>query len=539
MARRLFSTQLVIALTIMASLALAQGMLAGWNANRAEHQVMRGRVAGDLQSGFWELSATKQRLRAWSLRALIGADHAPGDGEMLRLRMAATIDRLQRLSAEADRMDRQAGVGSAEGPARDETLALLESSVVALKEPIAEINRRGPTRDARTAWAAIESVFDRGAGRDLRELLNQRIETEAEILKRARAAADRSLERVALMTTATAVLLGLTALVLAFYFARALRRPLAEMSAVAKAFEQGQLTHRMPAGGYREFARFGDSINRMAEELLARREQEAGARAQLEVQVAARTRELEAALGELRQAETRRRQLLGDISHELRTPTTAIRGEAEVALRGGAKAAETYREALSRISQASRQMGTLIEDLLMMARSDAEVLYLDLTDLDANAPLEEALAGASSMARQRDLKLSVAIDPAPAMVRGDGQRLQQIMVLLLDNALRYSARGGEVTVTAGPHPDAPGTWRLRISNRGVGVAAEDLPRVFERGFRAANARAHRPDGTGLGLSIARALAERQGGTVSLQSSDAEGTVATLSLPLTGALAPVG
>ena len=184
-------------------------------------------------------------------------------------------------------------------------------------------------------------------------------------------------------------------------------------------------------------------------------------------------------------------------------------------------------------------MGTLIEDLLMMARSDAEVLYLDLTDLDANAPLEEALAGASSMARQRDLRLSVAVDPAPAMVRGDGQRLQQIMVLLLDNALRYSARGGEVTVTAGPHPDAPKTWRLRIANRGVGVAAEDLPRVFERGFRAANARAHRPDGTGLGLSIARALAERQGGTVSLQSSEAEGTVATLSLPLTGALAPVG
>lgn len=531
MARRLFSTQLMIALTIMASLALAQGVLAGWNANRAEAQVMRGRVAGDLQSGFWELSATKQRLRAWSLRALIGADHLPGDGEMLRQRMAGIVDRLQVLSVEAERMDRQAGVVSTEGSARDETLALLEASVVALRDPIAEINRRGPTRDARTAWAAIESVFDRGAGRDLRELLNQRIETEAQILKQARAAADRSLERVALMTTATAVLLGLTALVLALYFARALRRPLAEMSAVAKAFEQGQLTHRMPTDGYKEFARFGDSINRMAAELLARREQEAGIRAELEVQVAVRTRELEAALGELRQAETRRRQLLGDISHELRTPMTAIRGEAEVALRGATKAADDYREALSRIGQAARQMGTLIEDLLMMARSDAEVLYLDLSDLDANAPLEEALAGASSMARQRDLTLKVEADPAPAPVRGDGQRLQQIMVLLLDNALRYSRPGGEVTVSAGPDPDAEGTWRLRIVDHGVGIPPEDLPRVFERGFRAANARAHRPDGTGLGLSIARALAERQGGGITLESAADTGTAATLRLPL--------
>jgi signal transduction histidine kinase len=525
----LFSTRLTVAFALMASLALAQGGLAAWIATRAEHQVIRGRVAGDLQSGFWELSATKQRLRAWSLRALIGAPHAPGDGEMLRLRMADTIIRLQGLSARAEEMDRTMGIPSDESAKRDDALKLLSQSVVALQEPIAEINRRGPTQDALTAWAAIESVFDKGAGRDLREMLNGRIQTEAEILTRTRQTADIYLERVKVLCWTAAGTLSLTGVILAIYFIRALRRPLAAMSNGAKAFEQGLLDHRMPEDGFGEFSRLGASINHMAEELSARRQQEAELRADLEVQVAVRTQELEAALGELRQVEARRRQLLGDISHELRTPMTAIRGEAEVALRGS-KSIDDYREALQRITQASGQMGALIEDLLMMARSDAEILQLNLNEVDPRQALEEAIATLSPVAHVRGLELRVDVDDAPARVQADGQRLLQVMALLLDNAIRYSHPGGVVEVSAGPDPEAPGAWRLRIKDEGIGIAEADMARVFERGFRSSVARAHRADGTGLGLPIARTLTERQGGALRLESPQGHGVTATLTLP---------
>lgn len=525
----LFSTRLTVAFALMASLALAQGGLAAWIATRAEHQVIRGRVAGDLQSGFWELSATKQRLRAWSLRALIGAPHAPGDGEMLRLRMAATIIRLQGLSARADEMDRAMGIQSGESAQRDDALKLLSQSVVALRQPIAEINRRGPTQDALTAWSAIESVFDKGAGRDLREMLNGRIQTEAEILKRTRQTADVYLERVKVLCWTAAGTLSLTGVILAIYFIRALRRPLAAMSDGAKAFEQGRLDHRMPEGGFGEFSRLGASINHMAEELSARREQEAELRAGLEVQVAARTQELEAALGELRQVEARRRQLLGDISHELRTPMTAIRGEAEVALRGS-KSIGDYREALQRITQASGQMGALIEDLLMMARSDAEVLHLNLTEVDPRQALEEAVATLSPVAHVKGLELRVEIDDAAVRVEADGQRLQQVMALLLDNAIRYSHPGGVIAVRAGPDPATSEAWRLEILDQGIGIAQADMARVFERGFRSSAARAHRADGTGLGLPIAKTLTERQGGALKLESRDGQGVRAVLTLP---------
>jgi signal transduction histidine kinase len=270
----------------------------------------------------------------------------------------------------------------------------------------------------------------------------------------------------------------------------------------------------------------------MAEELSARRDQEARLRSELEVLVAERTTELEAALDRLRQAEARRRQLLGDISHELRTPTTAIRGESEIALRG-TKNVEDYRAALTRIGQGSRQMGALIDDLLMMARSDAETLHLDLQVLDVRAPLEEALVHATSVAAAREIALMVEAGDDPVLVRGDGQRLQQIMTLLLDNAVRYSHPGGEVRIVAAREAGATAghAWRLIIADQGIGVPPEDLPYVFERTFRAANARTHRPDGTGLGLAIARTLAERQGGSVQLESELGRGTTAILILPI--------
>ncbi|ACL94817.2 sensor histidine kinase [Caulobacter vibrioides] len=527
----LFSTRLTVAFALMASLALAQGGLAAWIADRAEHQVLRGRVAGDLQSAFWELSATKQRLRAWSLRALIGAPHAQGDGEMLRLRMADAIVRLQDLSARAEQMDRAMGIESREGPERDDALKLLSQSVVSLREPIAEINRSGPAQDVPTAWAAIETVFDKGAGRDLREMLNERIRDEAEILKRTRETADLYLERVKLLSWSAAGTLSLMAIILAVYFIRALRRPLAAMSDGAKAFEQGYLDHRMPEGGFREFSHLGASMNHMAAELSARREQEAELRASLEVQVATRTEELEAALAELRQVEARRRQLLGDISHELRTPMTAIRGEAEVTLRGR-KSLDDYREALQRITLASGQMGALIEDLLMMARSDAELLHLNLTDMDPRQALEEAIATLSPIAHVREVELRIGIDDGAVRVAADGQRLQQVMALMLDNAIRYSHPGGTVEIVAGVPDDAPGSWRLEIKDQGIGINEADLVRVFERGFRSAAARAHRADGTGLGLPIAKALTERQGGSLTLHSQTGHGVSAILTLPCT-------
>ncbi len=517
----------------MGLLALAQGGFNAWISHTAELQVLRGRVAGDLQSGFLDLSATKQRLRAWSLRVLIGADHEAGDGELLRTRMAETIARLQQLSREAERLDGSVGRTSQDDERRNEALRLLAASVVALRPAIATITAQGNSGNILAAWAAIETVFDQGAGRDLRQVLNESIRTETDLLARRREDADRALAGLNLLSLTTTVLLGLAALGLAAYFARALRRPLHDLVRGAEAFATAELDHRIPVRGRNEFAGVATSINRMAQELSLRRDQEARIRGELEGLVAERTAALEEALDGLRQSERRRRQLLGEISHELRTPMAAIRGEAEVTLRGARSEAD-YRAALTRVGQASQQLAALIDDLIMMARSDGETLPLDQQPVDARLPLEEALVTVTSAAQQRQIRLETDVE-APATLFCDPVRLQQIITLLLDNAVRYSHPGGTVRVTSQVKEDGTGLdhWRLDIVDQGIGIAPDDLDRVFERTYRAGNARGHRPNGMGLGLAIARHLAERQEGTIDLDSRLGDGTTVTLRFPILG------
>ncbi|NTE87444.1 sensor histidine kinase [Agrobacterium rubi] len=528
-----FTIRLVAAFAVLAMLIVCQGLLNRHIATEAEQQVIRGRYAGDLLSGLLELSATKQRLRAWSLRALIGADHAPGDGEMLRAHMAATIEQLQRISKKTRELDHLTGAQEEDvddDNARDEALQLISGSVVALKPAIEDIKSHTGADDARTAWASIETIFDQGAGRDLRELLNSTIATERSqlVIKRANAdAALLQLNRVLAVLTFVIAVIGMG---LAYAIANAIRRPLQQMSEGAKAYEAGQLDHRIPVTTTDEFGRFATSINRMASELSLRRNEEANQRSLLEQQVKERTSALEDALSRLRASEGRRRSLLADISHELRTPTTAIRGEAEIALRGQ-KASEDYRASLERIGQAASQMGSLIDDLLMMSRGEDETLALNKEPIDIAGPLEEALLSAAALANQRSIAIATEIEDAEAIVAGDAFRLRQVIAILLDNAIRYSPHTGRVEVRSNVIADV---WELVVRDHGIGIEADALPHVFDRNYRGDNARRHRPEGTGLGLSIARHLVSAHDGTITLHSDTDRGTTATLRLPLLGA-----
>ncbi|WP_337271001.1 sensor histidine kinase [Oryzifoliimicrobium ureilyticus] len=522
-----FTLRLVAAFTVLALLIVAQGLLNRHIATVAEQQVVRGRFAGDLLSGMLELSATKQRLRAWSLRALIGADHVPGDGEMLRANMAATITQLQRISGETREMDRLANAPTDDDDARDEALRLISDSVVALKPAIEDIKSHAGAEDARTAWESIEAIFDQGAGRDLREVLNNTISKERLQLVQSRQNADVALLNLNRVMAFVTFFIAVFGMGLAYVVANAIRRPLLQMLEGAKAYEAGNLEHRIPVTTSDEFARFAISINHMASELLSRRNEEANHRFALEQQVKERTAALEDALSRLRASEGRRLSLLADISHELRTPTTAIRGEAEIALRSK-KAESDYRASLERIGQAAGQMSSLIDDLLLISRGENEALVLNKEPIDIAGPLEEALLSAIALANQREVKIVTDIDETEHIVLGDGIRLRQAIAILLDNAIRYSSRETAIDVRTKVDAD---TWQLFVHDRGIGIDADELAHVFERNFRGSNARRHRPDGTGLGLTIAKHLVSLHHGTISLYSEPGKGTTATLQLPL--------
>ena len=214
----------------------------------------------------------------------------------------------------------------------------------------------------------------------------------------------------------TAATLALTALLLAAYFCASPAPSLDLLTQGAQSLQRGDLSHRIPALGFNEFSAMARSFNVMAGEIAEHRQRDAIARQQLEELVQERTGELQRALEALQEMDRRRRQLYADISHELRTPTTAIRGEAEITLRGVDRGAEEYKAALTRIVETSRQLGLVIEDLLTLTRSDADALSLQRRPLDLSSPLEEALAQARVVAHERQVTIEVQAWSQPLLL---------------------------------------------------------------------------------------------------------------------------
>jgi len=254
-------------------------------------------------------------------------------------------------------------------------------------------------------------------------------------------------------------------------------------------------------------------------------------------------------LARLEAAFSRQRQLVADASHELRTPVAVLLAESEVTLGRASRPEGEYRDSLQVIRNATLRLSRIVEDLFVLASSDGgrvphrdEALYLDEV-------ADDCVRAMQTVAKTQDvlLRASHAV-PAPegALLRGDPELLGRLVFNLVDNAIKYSPRGGTVLVSV---RDAEDRWTLTVTDQGPGVAAELRPHIFERFVRGDAARARsarepvrsgsadgvvvaRTSGAGLGLAIARWVAEHHGGTLALTRSDDTGSEFTATLPRT-------
>jgi PAS domain S-box-containing protein len=224
-------------------------------------------------------------------------------------------------------------------------------------------------------------------------------------------------------------------------------------------------------------------------------------------------------------AESQKR-FVADAAHELRAPLTAIQGNLDLLERFKDMTTEDRDEAISEAAREAGRLARLVNDLLALARGDAgarvrhEPLHLE-------AVLREAFTSAQGFAKGHTLKLG---ELGSAQVQGDPDRLKELFLILLDNALKYTPPTGYVRLSCAVQD---GVVEVRVEDSGVGIAPEDLPQVFERFYRADHARTpgSDPGGTGLGLSIAQWIVGQHGGTIHLESELGQGTVAVVRLPL--------
>jgi signal transduction histidine kinase len=526
-----FQRRITLALAALATIAALQGGFAIWAVGLAQHHVLRGRVAADIKQGFTSLWLDKQQLRNWLAQRQFGVEGADAQRDALLQRMRNTLDKLDGLAEQATALDDGAAARQRQAQRRD-ALTVMRGSLDQLGRGLASLNKPAPGLDTSSAWRIANELFDNAEGRDLRSLLSDSLAREDIALREKRADTDESLSWLRQLWAGTTIAFVLAALVIAGGFGRALRKPLFALAEGAAALRAGRLSHRIALEGANEFGDAARSMNAMAEELAAHRAREAQARQALEEQVARRTTELTIALNTQKEAEARRRQLFADISHELRTPTTAIRGEAQVALRGGEKPTEDYRQSLRRIEDTTRQLGATIDDLLTMARADIDSLSLRHKPIYLGPVLDEAVSLGTAMAKSQGVRIDAEPWPDGLAMLGDADRLRQLFLAVINNAIRYSHSGDAVTLAARRSMGARPAIEVSIRDQGIGIAPDDLPHIFERGFRSQIAKNHAPDGSGLGLSIARMLARGHGGDIALRCPPEGGTIATVTLPLT-------
>jgi signal transduction histidine kinase len=235
------------------------------------------------------------------------------------------------------------------------------------------------------------------------------------------------------------------------------------------------------------------------------------------------------ALAPARLAYARQRDFISDASHELRTPLTMLRADAEVLLRSSTRFDPEDAEILHDIVGETAHMSALADNMLNLARLDSGEMPLEQEVVDLTALAAEIGRRMSALAAERGL--SVHVDQGePVLVVADRLLLEQTILILVDNAVKYNQHGGEVAIRVARQGDRA---MLTVRDTGIGIAAEHLPHLGERFYRVDKARSREMGGAGLGVSIARSIARRHGGTLELTSTPGEGTTATLSLPAAG------
>ena len=224
-----------------------------------------------------------------------------------------------------------------------------------------------------------------------------------------------------------------------------------------------------------------------------------------------------------RAALRRQREFAADASHELRTPLTVIRSSVERLRRSRGPATDDAAEALADIDAEVGHLTSLVDDLLLLARSDSGAISLARLPVDLGDVAAEGTGGLVSLAAGHGVTLG--LDPEPAIVDGDQARLRQLIVILVDNAIRHTPRGGGVRVTVRSDPPEA---VLEVDDDGPGILPEDMPHVFERFWRAPGAAA---GGTGLGLAIAKSIVDLHDGRIVVTNRPQGGARFIVRLPV--------
>ncbi|MFD0960174.1 sensor histidine kinase [Paenibacillus chungangensis] len=280
---------------------------------------------------------------------------------------------------------------------------------------------------------------------------------------------------------------------LSLFLAQRIVRPIRELTKAARYMAEGDWTRKAMKRSDDEIGQLAETFNTMVNELNTR--------------------------------EKLKNDFISSISHELRTPLTSIKGWSETLKESGpTEEDEELSMGLSIISKETERLSGLVEDLLDFSKLSAKTMELHLEPLDLNSTVKETVRQLAVREEKTGVKLVSTYGPSPILVQGDANRLKQVIINLIDNAFKFTDRGGTVrVVTAAEQQQAI----LTVSDTGKGIAAEELPHVMDKFFKGSSG----AGGSGLGLAICKEIIELHGGEIGIDSERGAGTIVRIAMPL--------
>ena len=518
----LFRTKFLFAFILLSALSIGSAALLIVTSHRNEVNHQRSNLAHESLSGYFQLTGKIFRTFKQTRRDLIsGAGVFTFDFDQSAKDIADLLDQIDRILA--------AEAALTQNPSDD----LIRARQAMLKTKVLQA-----VRDIQTASQMMRTgQLDAGRQKAM-DVLQGQVDVEITILiesaiteERAELAQAQSKIRSVQQWTETRawIMAALAVTLSTIIFITLLRRFQTGLRALdrgVKAYTANDLDYTIDLPGRDELSAVADRLTIMARQMQAKQSALLSARQDLELRITQRTADLSDANAELRKIDHQRRQFFADIGHELRTPVSAIRGEAEVALRMKTGRSAAQAAALKTIISISDELTALVDDLFLIAREMAGVLDFRQDQIDLNHAVSLGVEQVSSLLGRKEAVISLQLDQASPHILGNMTRVAQLVRILISNALEHTQHAVSIQVKTTLQD---GHIVLSVADNGPGIAQKDWPHIFDR-FVKGSHQTHGPSGTGLGLAIAKSIVVAHGATICVGHSNSGGAEFRVRLP---------